>query len=80
VCEAVDYYRSYQGGHYVKGNLTRGYLLDGFPSMRDAVSSKGKVIVSHGGGKSKDTSEGYQLKEDQSANGSRVKALLNCKM
>jgi len=79
LCESVEYYKSYQSGHYNSDNLTRGYLLDGFPSMRDAVSDGGRVIVSHGGGKSEDTEQGYQLKDNQTASGYRVKHLLNCK-
>lgn len=78
VCESVEYYKSYQGGHYVHNNFTRGYLLDGFPSMRDAVSAGGRIIISHGGGKSEQTEQGFQLKESQTANGYRVKDLLNC--
>ncbi|KAH8929431.1 hypothetical protein BT69DRAFT_204585 [Atractiella rhizophila] len=52
LCEALDYYRTYQSGSYYSGGLVHGYLLNGFPAARDQWAANGKVIISHGGGKS----------------------------
>jgi len=32
ICEAFDWFRSYQGGVYHVDDFVKGYLLSGFPS------------------------------------------------
>lgn len=84
LCEALPYFRSYQSGHYVSKGFTRGYLLDGCPSHRDAFDDCGRVIISHGGGGSKilqDSSGNpgshLMLVKSQERSNYRVKALKN---
>ncbi|KZV70713.1 hypothetical protein PENSPDRAFT_579053 [Peniophora sp. CONT] len=85
VCEATDYFRSYQGGVYSSSDQVYGYLLGGFPSKRDAFQHGGRLIISHGGGgkpeaslcnhtraQHKDAETGDQHLEDKS-----VQALLS---
>ncbi|KZV82751.1 hypothetical protein EXIGLDRAFT_335607 [Exidia glandulosa HHB12029] len=50
ICETLPWFKSYQGGVYSKGGLTRGYLFGQFPSPRDAFIHDGRVLISHGGG------------------------------
>ncbi|KAJ7581225.1 hypothetical protein C8J56DRAFT_794470 [Mycena floridula] len=57
VCESFTLFRSYQGGVYHAGGLAKGYLLGGFPSKRDAFLQDGRLIISHGGGKSESVSD-----------------------
>ncbi|KAJ4476914.1 hypothetical protein C8J55DRAFT_430861, partial [Lentinula edodes] len=81
VCESFDWFRSYQGGVYFANNITKGYLLSGFPAKRDGFFHNGKLIISHGGGKAESV---QQLKgetkvknaEDQKAEDKSVRALL----
>ncbi|EEB98066.1 hypothetical protein MPER_02491 [Moniliophthora perniciosa FA553] len=59
----------------------KGYLLGGFASKRDIVCQGGKLIISHGGGKSENTSSGKGQAKlvsagDQSAGDKSVRALL----
>ncbi|BGP30671.1 hypothetical protein JCM10296v2_002428 [Rhodotorula toruloides] len=50
LCETLNYFKAYQGGHYDSQERCLGYLLDGFGSANDVCTGKGKVIISHGGG------------------------------
>ncbi|KAJ9476922.1 2OG-FeII_Oxy_2 domain-containing protein [Pseudozyma hubeiensis] len=74
----------------LKDSVPHGYLLAGFPSRRDAWSSNGRVIISHGGGKSQviphdgDDAAAHSasqpkasLRQDQSASDSIIRALLH---
>ncbi|CBQ67670.1 conserved hypothetical protein [Sporisorium reilianum SRZ2] len=70
----------------LKDSIPYGYLLAGWPSRRDAWAHNGKVIISHGGGKSEvdDAAPGStasaskaSLKQDQSASDSIIRALLH---
>ncbi|GAA5851038.1 hypothetical protein JCM9279_005266 [Rhodotorula babjevae] len=80
LCESLEYFKSYQGGHYDKTERCLGYLLDGFPSPSDACASQGKVIISHGGGSSEVLAGGgTRLKADQLRDGPRIRALINCR-
>ncbi|KAL8292899.1 hypothetical protein RQP46_000593 [Phenoliferia psychrophenolica] len=47
LCEALPYFKSYQGGHYDKDERCIGYLLDGYPSAQDCCADGGRVIISH---------------------------------
>ncbi|PLW40901.1 hypothetical protein PCANC_10070 [Puccinia coronata f. sp. avenae] len=84
LCEALPYFRSYQGGHYVSKKRTLGYLLDGCPAPRDIFEDSGRVIISHGGGGSKmsqSTGSGSHrltLVKSQKRNDFRVEALQKC--
>ncbi|KDQ57451.1 hypothetical protein JAAARDRAFT_35165 [Jaapia argillacea MUCL 33604] len=82
VCETLDYFRSYQGGVYFADNIAKGYLLSAFSSANDIFHRQGKLIISHGGGKSaalhsKDGKMVAELAEDQRADDKSVRALLN---
>ncbi|THV05004.1 hypothetical protein K435DRAFT_834976 [Dendrothele bispora CBS 962.96] len=82
VCESLEWFRSYQGGVYFSNNIVKGYLLSAFPSQRDFFHHNGKLIISHGGGKSESlSSAGGKLEirsaEDQQARDLSVRALLN---
>ncbi|KAF8160743.1 hypothetical protein B0H34DRAFT_697920 [Crassisporium funariophilum] len=82
VCEAFDWFRSYQGGVYHARNVAKGYLLSAFASRRDKFEHGGRLIISHGGGKAESLhcskgkttihAAGDQLAEDKS-----VRALLD---
>ncbi|GAA6002137.1 hypothetical protein JCM10207_003093 [Rhodosporidiobolus poonsookiae] len=50
LCESLEYYKAYQGGHYDLQERCLGYLLDGFASSNDRCADQGRVIISHGGG------------------------------
>ncbi|KAJ8295918.1 hypothetical protein OF846_001254 [Rhodotorula toruloides] len=50
LCETLNYFKAYQGGHYDSQERCLGYLLDGFGSANDVCTDKGKVVISHGGG------------------------------
>ncbi|KDQ21698.1 hypothetical protein BOTBODRAFT_61333 [Botryobasidium botryosum FD-172 SS1] len=85
VCESLDYFRSYQGGVYQRNGQVFGYLLDGYPSVRDEWQCGGKVIISHGGGKSsfqefEDANGKKQLRfglsDDQDSSSPTVRALI----
>ncbi|BGP46773.1 hypothetical protein JCM10450v2_002621 [Rhodotorula kratochvilovae] len=78
LCESLEYFRSYQGGHYDTQERCLGYLLDGFPSPSDACAQRGKVIISHGGGCGEVLPSGYRLRASQTREGTRVRALRNC--
>ncbi|GAA5943263.1 hypothetical protein JCM3775_004554 [Rhodotorula graminis] len=79
LCESLEYFRSYQGGHYDNQERCLGYLLDAFPSPSDACSSDGKIVVSHGGGGSEVLAGGgARLKAHQTREGIRIRALSNC--
>ncbi|KAF9070074.1 hypothetical protein BDP27DRAFT_1402166 [Rhodocollybia butyracea] len=82
VCESFDWFRSYQGGVYFVNNVTKGYLLSGFPAKRDGFFQQGKLIISHGGGKAESlqTLKGQtklRLADDQKAEDKSVRSLLN---
>ncbi|CAA7261748.1 unnamed protein product [Cyclocybe aegerita] len=82
VCEAYDWFRSYQGGVYHAHGVAKGYLLSAFSSRRDRFEHGGKLIISHGGGKSESVhySNGQSLTQpasDQLAQDQSVRALLN---
>ncbi|SYW85289.1 uncharacterized protein UBRO2_05762 [Ustilago bromivora] len=77
----------------LKDSIAYGYLLAGWPSRRDAFAHNGRVIISHGGGKSQvitprttttsstaasSEPKKASLKQDQSANdSSTIRALLH---
>ncbi|EST09888.2 Alpha-ketoglutarate-dependent dioxygenase AlkB-like protein [Kalmanozyma brasiliensis GHG001] len=69
----------------LKDSIPYGYLLAGWPSRRDAWAHGGRVIVSHGGGKSEveDASPDSlaapkaSLKQDQSSSDNTIRALLH---
>ncbi|KAF9478806.1 hypothetical protein BDN70DRAFT_859395 [Pholiota conissans] len=82
VCESFDWFRSYQGGVYFSREMSKGYLLSGFPSSRDRFEHRGRLIISHGGGKSESmhSINGHvscQPASDQIAQDKSVRALLN---
>ncbi|KAG1776986.1 hypothetical protein EV702DRAFT_1104717 [Suillus placidus] len=82
VCESFDYFRSYQGGVYSSKDIVKGYLLGGSPASRDIFHCGGKVIISHGGGKSESILDyrvgpaRFQQAQDQEATDKSVRALL----
>ncbi|KAJ8077182.1 hypothetical protein PM082_001610 [Marasmius tenuissimus] len=81
VCESFDWFRSYQGGVYSSKEVVKGYLLGGFSSKRDGFFNGGKLIISHGGGKSEAISNSkgqFKLVEpgDQLAEDKSVRALV----
>ncbi|KAJ4468124.1 hypothetical protein J3R30DRAFT_3346674 [Lentinula aciculospora] len=81
VCESFDWFRSYQGGVYFANNVTKGYLLSGFPAKRDGFFHHGKLIISHGGGKAQSLHQlkgqtKLKLADDQKAEDKSVRALL----
>ncbi|KAJ7911217.1 hypothetical protein B0H13DRAFT_2482869, partial [Mycena leptocephala] len=51
VCEALEWFRSYQGGVYQSKGTVKGYFLSAFSAQRDCFECGGKIIISHGGGK-----------------------------
>ncbi|GBE81144.1 hypothetical protein SCP_0308700 [Sparassis crispa] len=82
VCEAFDWFRSYQGGVYFLKDMVKGYLLSAFSSSRDVFHRDGRLIVSHGGGKAesihtKGGKSTVQEANDQLAEDKSVRALLN---
>ncbi|KAG8213942.1 hypothetical protein J3R82DRAFT_10688 [Butyriboletus roseoflavus] len=86
VCESFEYFRCYHSGVYSKDGIVKGYLLGAYASSRDVFHHDGKVIISHGGGKSEsilDSRRGpkrYQTDQDQEASDKSVRALLKtCK-
>ncbi|SGY17989.1 BQ5605_C015g07945 [Microbotryum silenes-dioicae] len=78
LCEALPYFRAYQGGHYDLGERCIGYLLDGYPAPGDRCEAKGKIIISHGGGCSEGDGNEFRLVRDQTRDNIRVRALINC--
>ncbi|KAG0136625.1 hypothetical protein HOY82DRAFT_50336 [Tuber indicum] len=75
LCESLPYYRSYQAGCYGHDGLVHGYLLDGFASPRDYISSK--VVISHSGGKSGTDDNGQRrLLMDQTIDDNTIKYLI----
>ncbi|KAJ7085343.1 hypothetical protein C8R43DRAFT_909216, partial [Mycena crocata] len=78
ICESLDIFRSYQSGIYHNGGTVKGYLLGGYPARRDAFACRGKLIISHGGGKAEIVrAEGIvKPAEDQRSTDKSVKALL----
>jgi hypothetical protein len=44
LCEALPYYKSYQGGSYTSNSLIKGTLLDGFPGVRDYIDANTVVM------------------------------------
>ncbi|GAA5967421.1 hypothetical protein JCM11641_000543 [Rhodosporidiobolus odoratus] len=86
LCESLEYYKSYQGGHYDLQERCLGYLLDGFPSASDRCEQGGRVIISHGGGCSSATTSSsssssratYRLTASQTRSNLRMRALFNC--
>ncbi|KAI0036934.1 hypothetical protein K488DRAFT_40180 [Vararia minispora EC-137] len=84
VCESLEYFKSYQSGVYYVNDVAQGYLLGAYSSSRDMFHHDGRLIVSHGGGKS----EGLRVNKDsgqmeisrashQSSDDKSVRALLN---
>ncbi|KAJ3749020.1 hypothetical protein DFH05DRAFT_629970 [Lentinula detonsa] len=81
VCESFEWFRSYQSGVYFANNVTKGYLLSGFPAKRDGFFHCGKLIISHGGGKAESLQQSkgqmkLRLADDQKAEDKSVRALL----
>ncbi|GAA5976239.1 hypothetical protein JCM10908_005427 [Rhodotorula pacifica] len=91
LCESLDYFKSYQGGHYDSQERCLGYLLDGFGTANDVCAENGKVIISHGGGcsevidvprapgSSEEPQRIFRLKASQTRDNVRMRALFNCK-
>ncbi|KAF8502150.1 hypothetical protein F5888DRAFT_1608345 [Russula emetica] len=82
VCETLDYFRSYQGGVYHTNDIVKGYLLGAHSSSRDLFHHGGRLIISHGGGKSealhsKNRRSEIQGPGDQLEGDRSVRALLN---
>ncbi|KAI0266741.1 hypothetical protein BC834DRAFT_823305 [Gloeopeniophorella convolvens] len=82
VCEALDVFRSFQGGVYQSGDVVKGYLLGGHSSSRDIFHHGGRLIISHGGGKaealhSRNGRREIQGPGDQLEDDLSVRALLN---
>ncbi|RDX42081.1 hypothetical protein OH76DRAFT_1363459 [Lentinus brumalis] len=82
VCESFEWFKSYQGGVYFKGDIARGYLLGGFYASRDLLARDGRLIISHGGGKaesvhSKKGKPTLQEASDQHEGDKSVRALLH---
>ncbi|GES91562.1 hypothetical protein RCL_jg13816.t2 [Rhizophagus clarus] len=75
VCETLAYFRSYQSGVYHKDNVVYAYLLDAFGAKRDFCN--GRVIISHGGGKSSKQNDKYELSKSQLPTDNSIKSLLN---
>ncbi|KAG9316630.1 hypothetical protein JVU11DRAFT_2684 [Chiua virens] len=83
VCESFEYFRSYHAGVYFRDDIVKGYLLGAHAASRDVFRHGGKLIISHGGGKSEsilDSKPGrpkrYQTAQDQQASDKSVRALL----
>lgn len=82
VCESFDYFRSYQSGVYSLKDIVKGYLLGGSPASRDIFHCRGRLIVSHGGGKAESILDyrvgaaRFQQAQDQEATDKSVRALL----
>ncbi|KAF8135406.1 hypothetical protein EV363DRAFT_1550177 [Boletus edulis] len=82
VCESVEYFRCYHSGVYSKDNIVKGYLLGAYSASRDVFRHDGKLIISHGGGKSESIiivrggPNRYQTDQDQEASDKTVRALL----
>ncbi|CAG8433354.1 1563_t:CDS:10 [Diversispora eburnea] len=75
LCETVPYFRSWHGGVYNKNGVVWGYLLDGFGALRDVCN--GRVIISHGGGKSYKRNDGnFGLVASQMLTDVSVRSLL----
>ncbi|GJN87499.1 hypothetical protein Rhopal_000448-T1 [Rhodotorula paludigena] len=93
LCESLEYFRSYQGGHYDSQERCLGYLLDGFPSPNDRCEHRGRIIISHGGGCSEVVPPpssssaaaavagptSYRLRASQERSNLRMRSLLNCR-
>ncbi|KAI0038640.1 hypothetical protein FA95DRAFT_1505273 [Auriscalpium vulgare] len=82
VCETLHFFKSYQGGVYHLHEIVKGYLLSAFSASRDVFEHGGKLIISHGGGKSEAVhSKHGQLEThaatDQQADDQSVRALRN---
>ncbi|KAL5507322.1 hypothetical protein ACEPAH_6778 [Sanghuangporus vaninii] len=52
LCETTTWFRCYHGGVYFSDGKAHGYLLGGYSSQRDKFHHDGRLIISHGGGKS----------------------------
>ncbi|KAF7305098.1 2OG-FeII-Oxy-2 domain-containing protein [Mycena kentingensis (nom. inval.)] len=72
MCESVEWFRSFQGGIYWKDNLVKGYFLSGFGAMRDSWEHNGKLIISHGGGKSEAKGSGRTTKNTLKADSDQI--------
>ncbi|CAG8691623.1 9480_t:CDS:2, partial [Funneliformis mosseae] len=76
LCETLNYFRTYQSGVYHKDNVVYSYLMDAFGAKRDVCN--GRVIISHGGGKSSKQNNGrYGLFDSQLTTDASVSSLLN---
>ncbi|KAJ7625720.1 hypothetical protein FB45DRAFT_922145 [Roridomyces roridus] len=82
VCESFKWFRSYQGGVYQKDGSVKGYFLSAHSAQRDSFECGGKIIISHGGGKSENS---YLIRpgvsvtraaQDQQAQDLSVRALM----
>ncbi|KAH7925520.1 hypothetical protein BV22DRAFT_1033889 [Leucogyrophana mollusca] len=82
ICESTEYFRSYQGGVYSSKDTVKGYLLSAFSASRDIFHHRGKLIISHGGGKAESTydlangDKRHLSADDQEATDISVRALL----
>ncbi|KAJ7698116.1 hypothetical protein B0H17DRAFT_1051168 [Mycena rosella] len=81
VCESFEWFRSYQGGVYQNDGTVKGYFLSAFSADRDVFACGGKIIISHGGGKSASsrTQNGQttnKAADDQRAHDISVRALI----
>lgn len=68
----------------LRDSIPYGYLLAAYPSQRDIWAHNGRVIISHGGGKSEVASTAgpsspkkASLKQDQSSSDNTIRALLH---
>ena len=77
LCETLSYFKSYQGGHYDKGDRCLGYLVDAFPARTDCCVQSGRVLIGHAGGCGDPNIPG-QLRCSQDRDNPRVRALINC--
>ncbi|KAI9067410.1 hypothetical protein FKP32DRAFT_1563809 [Trametes sanguinea] len=81
VCEAFDWFRSYQGGVYFNNDMVKGYLLSAYSSSRDTYARDGRLIISHGGGRAESVHSNHGQStlleaDDQRAEDRSVRALL----
>uniref|UniRef100_A0A0K3C503 FGENESH: predicted gene_1.595 protein n=1 Tax=Rhodotorula toruloides TaxID=5286 RepID=A0A0K3C503_RHOTO len=82
LCETLNYFKAYQGGHYDSQERCLGYLLDGFGSANDVCTNKGKIVISQCVPartiKTSNASYIYRLKSSQTRDNLRLRALFNC--
>ncbi|KAJ6582334.1 hypothetical protein B0H19DRAFT_1118091 [Mycena capillaripes] len=75
VCEALEWFRSYQGGVYQNKGTVKGYFLSAFSAQRDCFECGGKIIISHGGGKAESSRKQYGQVTNKAADDQREEDL-----